>query len=383
MTRTSAITALLIALAVLATACGGSDSSSTATTGDVAEVEATTAPEDEPTTSTSTTSSSNNGASPDTLEGYLGVAANAVRRGGGGGGGIDAGQVDAFAEEQQLIEIEVQACMQAQGFTYVPEDNTDGLRFFAATANQGISEADYAATEGFGISTRFDAIFDGDIDLSEASDPNDDYLETLSEGERDAWQFALRGQPPERNEQGQLIDPETGEVLQGGGRGQQTTGGCRLEAQEAIRGDLDSLDDLADAFAELDDRIEADPRITELRREWSSCMLDGGFDYDDADAARADFNQQMRPLLRSFFQATGVQGGAGGGQGGALQALANQGLTDEQEAELSQLQDLEIATAVASLECAGDSGDEIAEITARYEAEFVAENRAALEAFAN
>lgn len=389
MTRTSPITALLpltsllLALAVLATACGGSDSSSTATTSDAAEAEATTAPTDEPTAAASDSSSTSNGASPDTLEGYLGVAANAVRRGGGGGGGgIDAGQVDAVAEEQQLIEIEVQACMQAQGFTYVPEDNTDGLRFFAATANQGISEADYAATEGFGISTRFDAIFDGEIDLSEASDPNDDYLETLSEGERDAWQFALRGQPPERNEQGQLIDPETGEVLQGG-RGQQITGGCRLEAQEAIRGDLDSLDDLADAFAELDDRIEADPRITELRREWSSCMLDGGFDYDDADAARADFNQQMRPLLRSFFQATGVQGGAGGGQGGALQALADQGLTDEQEAELSQLQDLEIATAVASLECAGDSGDEIAEITARYEAEFVAENRAALEAFAN
>jgi hypothetical protein len=277
--------------------------------------------------------------------------------------------------------------MQAQGFTYVPETDDDGLRFFQATANQGISDADYAATEGFGISTRFDAIFEGDIDLTETTDPNDDHLETLSEGERDAWQFALRGQPPVRNEQGQLIDPETGEVLPPG-RGRQATGGCRLEAQEAVRGDLDVLDDLAAAFGELDDRIDADPRITELQREWSACMLDRGFDYDDADAARADFNQQIRPLLRSFFQGATDQGGGGqggqqGGQAGALQALAEQGLTEEQEAELGQLQDLERATAVASLECAGDGPEEIAEITARYEAEFVAENRSTLEAFSN
>ena len=387
MTRTLPVSALLTRLALVVTvvlllaACGGSDSSSTTTSEADTTAEATTAPANDP-----TPVSSSDGESPDTLEGYLGAAANAVRRGAGGGGpggGLGAGDVEAIAEQQQLIEVEVQACMQAQGFTYVPEDNADGVRFFLASANQGISAADYAATEGFGISTRFDTIFEGDIDLTEASDPNDDHVATLSEGEQDAWQFALRGQPPERNEQGQLIDPETGEVL-AGGRGQQATGGCRLEAQEAIRGDLDSLDALADAFAELDDRIAADPRITELRREWSACMLDKGFDYDDADAARADFNQQIRPLLRSFFQAAGTQGGAqGGGQAGALQALAAQGLSEEQEAELGQLQDLEIATAVASLECAGDSDEEIAEITARYEAEFVAENRAALEAFGN
>ena len=385
---TASLVAMIAAIALFASACGGTDATSTTT---AAETDAAT---NEP-SSTATSEASDSGSSsgdssdsgdrPDTLEGYLGAAAVAVRRGAGGGGGAGAlagADTDALAEQQQLIEIEVQACMQAQGFTYVPETDDDGLRFFQATANQGISDADYAATERFGISTRFDAIFEGDIDLTETTDPNDDHLETLSEGERDAWQFALRGQPPERNEQGQLIDPETGEVLPPG-RGRQATGGCRLEAQEAVRGDLDVLDDLAAAFGELDDRIDADPRITELQREWSACMLDRGFDYDDADAARADFNQQIRPLLRSFFQGTGVQGGQQGGQGGALQALAEQGLTEEQEAELGQLQDLERATAVASLECAGDGPEEIAEITARYEAEFVAENRSTLEAFSN
>ncbi len=389
MTRRPRTIGLLGAIAVLALACGGTGESSSTADTDVAAASTPTTPDAASTDSTA--SSPANGSdgdgtdAPDSLEGYLGVAANAVRRGSGGGGGgagLAAADVEAIAEQQQLIEIEVQICMQAQGFTYVPEDNSDGVRFFASAANEGISEADYAATEGFGISTRFDAIFEGDIDLTESSDPNEEHLAGLSEGERDAWQFALRGQPPERNEDGRLIDPETGEVLPAG-RGQQATGGCQLEAQEAVRGDLDALDDLADAFAELDERIEADPRITELRREWSACMLDRGFDYDDVDDARANFTQQIRPLLRSFFQSSGVQAGPGAGGAGALQALADAGLTDEQEAELSQLQDLEIATAVASLECGGDSPDEIAEITARYEAEFVAENRAALEAFAN
>ncbi len=112
----------------------------------------------------------------------------------------------------------------------MPEDVSDDLRFFAQSAPQAVSTADYAASEGFDISTRFDEILDGDVDATATADetgPDDEYVATLSEGEADAWQPALRSRPPERNDAGQLIDPETGEVVQGRG----VNGGCIATAQ--------------------------------------------------------------------------------------------------------------------------------------------------------
>lgn len=383
---------VLGALVLVAAACGGSDA---------VPAEQATASDAEAATPTAIAESSEGddetaGSGSETIEDYLGTAALALRgglgRGGaagaGGFGGIDTEQI---AQEQQLIELEVQRCMQAQGFEYVPEDTTGALRFFAAAGQQGISDADYAATEGFGISTAFDALFAGDVSLTDDEpSPNDALLETLSEGEVEAWQFALRGEPPVRNEQGQLVDPDTGEPLQGGPG--QATGGCRLDAQLAVRGDLTLLGDLSDAWDTLEERIEADARIAEIRRAWAACMLDRGFDYQSADEARADFQAQMRPLMRSFAQSAGFSGGqqgeggqqpgAGNGRTAIIQAIADQGLSDEQEAELQALQDLEIAAAVASLECSDDTDAEIAEIRARYEATFVEENRGLLEQFA-
>ncbi len=308
------------------------------------------------------------------LADYLGVAAGFVRgqRGGGFGAGFDE---ESVIEEQRLIQTEIQACMQTQGFEYIPTDDSDGIRFFAAQLNQGLTPTEFAAQQGFGISTRFDAVLEGDVDFSEDADPNDEHVETLSEGEADAWEFALRGAPPERNAQGQLIDPETGEVLPRGAGRRGPQGGCQLEAQVAVRGDLSVLADLSDEFEELDERIAADPRVTEMRTEWAACMRDEGFDYDDEDAARESIQSEFFPLLFSFFG----RGPGAGQQRGQSNPFADLELTDEQETQLDTLQDREIATAVASLVCAGDTGTELEEITARYEAQFVEDNRATLE----
>jgi len=325
---------------------------------------------------------------PKTLDEYLGQGANFVRGGGGGPGGGGAGRAnfdsDEAIEQQRLVQQEIQVCMQAQGFEYVPEEVGDGLRFFAASLQSGLSPAEYAETEGFGISTRFDALLEGDIDLTEASSPNDDHLATLSDGEADAWQFALRGAPPERNDEGQLIDPETGEPVQGRG----ATGGCSRQAQDAVRGDVADLSELALIFDEIEERIAADPRVAEIARSWADCMGGAGFDYQDESEARQAINDEFRPLIRSLFRGTqdasdgqgqGRGPGAGGG-GNRLQAIAGLELTADQEQELQALQDRERALATASIECQGDTGEELAEIQATYEEAFVDENREALEA---
>jgi len=373
MWRRASTLALPLVVVLLAAACGGASSANDTATSDEAAVSAQA-------TATEAPAEEEASDEPKSLDEYLGLAANAVRgRQGGGGGGAAGADQDQVLEQQRLVQQGIQVCMLEQGFTYVPEEVGDGLRFFLQSDNTGQSASEYAETQGFGISTRFDAVLEGDFEVDDAVEPNEEHLATLSEGERDAWQFALRGAPPERNAEGQLIDPETGEVIQGGpGR---VTGGCTAEAQEEVRGDLSLLAELTDEFIELDERIAADPRLTELQREWIDCMRGEGFDYQDEPEARAELNQDFRPLLRSFFQggADGAQGG--GGRGNPLEAVAGLELSAEQEVELEALQDKERAIAVASLECQGDSEAEIAEITERYEAEFVEVNREILESF--
>lgn len=375
---------VVAALALLLVAACGSASADSST-----EISSQAANDGEVTTATTAAEvDSPSDAEQQSLADYLGPAAGRGNGGGGFAGGDDA------TEEQQLIQQAIQRCMQAQGFTYVPEDVGDGLRVFLATQSQGVSPAEYAETEGFGISTAFDAVLEGDFDFDESSDPNDDHLATLSAGEADAWELALQGQPPERNDEGQLIDPETGEVLQRGpGR---VAGGCQLTAQTEVRGAALDLAELEDDLTALEERIESDPRVAEIQRDWVDCMSAQGFDYNDEGEARAEINAQVRPLLRSFFAsaaggdgadgadgddaAGGQQGQRQGGGGNIAQAISGMELTAEQDAELEALQDLERSLATASLECQGDTAEEIAAITLRYEEEFINANRAALEA---
>lgn len=358
-------------VALFATACGSESAP-------VEAVDAAADPSSQPTSTPdqdqgassdrSDTETTDTGDTAKTLDDYLGSLARVARGGGGGGpGGADDAQ-----QEQAMVEVEIQRCMQAEGFEYVPEETGGGLGQFLAQINQGLSAKEFAETKGFGISTRFDEVLEGDVVLADdETDPNDEHLATLSDSEADAWRFALRGAPIERNAQGQPIDPETGEVL-AGGRGRGPLGGCSAEANTIVRGDRSAIDALSGEFDELDARIAADARIAEIGREWASCMRDAGFAYETVDEARGEINQDFRPLIREAF------GRGGPGQG--RPSLADISLTPDQELALNQLQDREIALAVASHRCEGDTAAEIAEIEARYEADFVEENRAALEA---
>ncbi len=332
---------------------------------------------------------------PESLSDFLGVAARflpGAQRQANAGLGDDDGQIE---EQQRAVQQQIQRCMQEQGFAYVPDADA-GLRRFTADVGVGLDRAAFAEQFGFGISTGFDSLVERAVDFSEEVDENAAHLETLSEGEADAWLIALDGVPPERNASGQLIDPETGEVIAGRGRGVRS-GGCRGQAETEVFGDFSALASLSDEFAELEERIQADPRVVEISTAWQNCMSDAGFDYDDEQQARTEIQQTYRPLLFSFFGRGPGQGGAdeGGGdqegagqQGGApgdrLQnALSELVLTDEQEAELATLQQTERSVAVASVGCDDGNGDELEEIRLRYEREFVQANREVLESIGN
>lgn len=381
----------LFAMVLVLSACGGGTSdevgaevaveaADAAQDGENAAAQADTDLDTSPSTESDTDEDSDESGEPETLQSLLGGASRFVT--GQRGGQFDA---EAVAEQQRQTQEAIRVCMANQGWEYnIDTTGQQGGRF-AGVASLGseLGPEEYAAEYGFGLSTRFDALLDGGAAAfgqdDEELSANDEMLAAMSDGEADAWQLALQGERPERDEEGRLIDPETGEPLAGGqGRGGQQQGGCAGEAQTAVRGDVTQLQDLADEFEELNERIAADPRIAEITAAWSSCMFEAGYSFETLEEAETSIRVQLGPMVRELFG----RGGPGGAQGDNADVGAT-GLSAEQEELLATLQDDERKLAVASFGCGGTDVEEIEEIRASYEAGFIEENRSLLESFSS
>lgn len=305
----------------------------------------------------------------------------------GWGGGADFDE-DDFVEQERQIERSVQECMQQQGFEYNPRDVSDTTFFGGGSwPGEGLSEEEYAAQYGFGMSTTFDDDMFGPPvgDMDEYVDPNGELMEAMSDGERDAWQLALYGEQPDYDEEtGMPIDPETGEPSEdfffGGPQG------CYGDAQADVYGDFEVMMELDDEFQELYDRIEADPRIAEISAKWSACMAEAGYSFENQnemyESFFEDFNELQNEVFSSFsgpgpdidFEELEQMSDA------ELEALyAPPELTPEQEARLAVIQEDEIKLAVANVNCDQGALDVRMAVSAEYELQFIEENRAMLE----
>lgn len=306
----------------------------------------------------------------------------------GWGGFGDDFDEDDYIEQERQIERSVQECMQKQGFEYNPRDVSDD-NFFGGGMWPGedLSEEEYAAQYGFGMSTTFDDSFFGGFEsdeMDEYVDPNGELMEAMSDGERDAWQLALYGKQPDFDEEtGMPIDPETGEPSEDYFYGGPS--GCFGEAQEAIYGSFDSMMALDDEFQELYDRIEADPRIAEISEKWASCMAEAGFTFtstqDMYDSMSTDFNELQNEIFSSFGPGPGFDEAEMETMTDAeLEALfAPPSLTEEQEARLAVIQEEEIKLAVANQACDQGADEIYMTVSAEYELQFIEDNRALLE----
>ena len=158
-------------------------------------------------------------------------------------------------------------------------------------------------------------------------------------------------------------------------------GGCEGEAfgEDPLQRFAEEFGDELDAIYE---RVEADPRIVEARREVSDCVAEKGFDYPEReDELFERYDEELAAIV--------AQGTHPGDELNAddvaelsdeeLQNVFNQGRTfpDEALARLGELQEEEIATAIAVEECGGGfdaSRDLFAEVSAEYEQQFIDDN---------
>lgn len=308
-------------------------------------------------------------------------------------------QAQAYYERQERrVQELIAQCMAAEGFEYIP-----AVRPTPAFASGAFDRVEYAREWGFGITT----FFGEETELfgagEEWTDPNEAIVAALSDSERQAYYDTLYAPPgplepptPGTDGAGAEAGTDTGaetEVFEGFGEG------CQDQAYEEVYADQE----FTELVEQLDlesmwERVEADPRMSDLTDEWSRCMADRGYDYDDPndlwESVYEDFEARLEEIV-----------GPDGGFVGPFEGLSPEEIDERlsttspeelddlyaaaerearqniDQAALSALQDEERALAVADAECTEPLSEGTQEVAATYEAELIEANRELLESY--
>lgn len=299
-----------------------------------------------------------------------------------------------WAEEERERQEVIASCMQAQGFEYTPVDYSQLNTFDQDIEDWGSDE--WVAEWGFGITTqRFSQQQVGpnlkgwddtrvEAEAEEFVDPNQDYIESLSQEEQEAYFEALHGDQSffEGLDDPSLSDEERDALFEDVAWEPQ---GCEGEAysQDA---NFSFYQDFEDELQDMEKRFEADPRVAERRQDVTSCVGDKGLDYTDMESLYERFEdelQDMDPYANGDFAEPDF--------GISEEEMAQMSeeeldeffsdfefvepeLSEEDKAKLAELQAEEIELAVAVNECGGgfeQEFEQLADIRAEYEQEFL------------
>lgn len=301
------------------------------------------------------------------------------------GYGGDPDEQQALQRQQDAeIQESIRSCMAEEGFDYIP------VTYPEQSFDFEFDQREFVETQGFGISTWYfqeEEFFGGEEDFF--IDPNQDMVEAMSDGEREAYYEALYG---DQSNYEPTYDEETGEeIFEFEGFGS----GCDGQAYEAIYGQTDAVySEFGPELEEMFARVESDPRIVEMQAGWSSCMAAAGYEFDDQedmyDWLFTDFQQQVDEVIGQVF----VDPFEGWSQSEIDEFFASktdeeieaffreseqQSRADVDEVALGELNKQEIAMAIADFDCFEGFEEIYAEVSAEYEADFVRENRTRLD----
>lgn len=261
-----------------------------------------------------------------------------------------AEEMDARTREMEAV---VAACMQEQGFEYIPRDPaTDGSGVIESDLDQEYGTEEYAASHGYGITT-----YDPEAEPvgEEFVDPNEAYLSAMSEGEMTAYYEALYGAMSSEE-----IDPEAEAPAY-----DWTTSGCMGKAEHEVgSGEVFTSPEFM-SFQEdtqaLYERAQKSPEMVALNSAWADCMADAGYaGYAAPEDAMNDIMERSNGLFEGTSESNPMP----------------------DEAVMDELRQLELDTAVADFRCQEeiDYADTSQSIMAEFEQEYVDTHRAELDA---
>lgn len=246
---------------------------------------------------------------------------------------------ERFEEQEKAQQESIAACMSKQGFEYTPDVQTAGISFSEEVTEEDGPEwgtVEFAKEYGYGIVAWPDSM-GGEEDFVEYVDPNEDYINSLSESEQMAFYDALHGPSPTEEEY-ELMEEEDNYEWNPENQG------CWGEAMDETNADpaADLYDDpeFADLFESLDllwSNIESDDRIVTMNRDWVACMSEAGF------TAASTRDETQNQLYDEWYATTD-------------ELNANMGEFDEwqepSQAEKDEFQLREIEIATADFSCA-------------------------------
>jgi hypothetical protein len=226
--------------------------------------------------------------------------------------GLTEEEYAAHIEETQAL---IATCMAEAGFEYIPADVETVALAQANVRKRGTYEEKKAYKEkwGYDASTRFE----NKVKNIELGPQNLQYIRSLSEADRAAYERTLYGEDPNATFAFTFDEEDLS-----------STGGCTRAAVEQVF----TPEQLKGTYVNPKDiLIEGDPRVVEAQADWVACMQDAGYDgYLDQDEIIEEFEEE-------FFALTGGKD--------------PRTLTGARAEELKQLQAEEIAISLADLDC--------------------------------
>jgi len=275
--------------------------------------------------------------------------------------GIDRGltredRVAQAVTDHLRLEDLIATCMSEQGFEYLPVERD--TRWDAPETSTEFGTLEHAEIYGFGITTtqRYSPTWLA----TEPDDPNQALLAEMTPAEREAWETAYWGSLAEGAEPG-----------------------CRMRAQEEVfphLGDDSPFAALEADVRALQDAIEADPRMQELRVQWGRCLADAG--YPDIPPYPEYLYNHVSFEWNALLQDALTSPQCGWDGVGIPPESAYCAPSAAQRADFTRW---EIAIAVASYRCNAATGFDAGrhEIDLELQTDFVARHRDELEAWAS
>ncbi|WP_449282321.1 hypothetical protein [Leucobacter sp.] len=273
------------------------------------------------------------------------------------------------AETKQTEEL-VAECMSEEGFEYVPDVQNGGTVYSSESDEIDWNSEEFVEQYGYGI-VNWPGMDDMPEDTGEEYvDPNQDYVESLSESEQQAYYEALNGPGPTDEEIAAMEDED------GGYEWDWTTSGCYGSAQHQVQtesnGGMAAYEDpeFAELFEATNELYEAtwsdesqNDDVIALNREWAECMADAGYD---------GFSSPMlaqQTLSDEYYELQMPDGEEGEWQ-------------EPSAADKKKFQEREIEVALTDRDCKKKLAyeDELLEIQFDLEQKFVDEHRAELDA---
>jgi hypothetical protein len=178
---------------------------------------------------------------------------------------------------QSRVEAAIRDCMRNQGFDYVP---IDPVAQRAALFGSGrLTDADFIKQFGYGITTVWGR-------ATAQSDPNQRIRTALSAPDRTAYDRTLWGDHPGTTFASAV---DTGDFT--------NLGGCTKKSTEQVFGGAQVLTQLQGKLDTLEEKISQDQRMVKAVENWSKCMADRGYRYEQPEAIDTDLYKRMEKIV--------------------------------------------------------------------------------------